>query len=93
MKKFLLSAAGVGAMALAFGLSASPALALNVSDYCTANGDFGMTHGQCVGGIQKSVPQFCKDYLAADPAGFEALFGSTSLGACVSEIRHEIKDL
>jgi hypothetical protein len=93
MKKYLIGAAAAATMAMAFSFSATPALALNVSDYCKENGDFGMTHGQCVGGIQKSVPQFCKEFLASDPVNFEATFGSTSVGACVSEIRHEIKDL
>jgi hypothetical protein len=93
MKKFLLGAAGAGAMALAFGLSTMPAHAISVSEFCKANGDLGMTHGECVGGINKSIPQFCKDFLASDPVGFEATFGSTSVGACVSQIRHQIKDL
>ena len=93
MKKFLIGAAGAGAMAIAFGLSATPALALNVSDYCKANGDFGLSHGACVGGINKSIPQFCKDFLAADPVAFEALYGDTNVGSCVSTIRHEIKAL
>ena len=93
MKKLLITAASAAALSLPLLIGATtPALALNVSDYCKANNDFGMSHGECVGQlINGNIPKFCRAFLDADPVAFEAQFGSTSLGACVSTIRHEIK--
>jgi hypothetical protein len=94
MKKYLIGAAGLGALALSFGLSATPALALNISDYCKANGDFGVSHGECVGQlINGQIPKLCRDFLEADPVAFEAAYGKANVGACVSAVRKALKDL
>lgn len=88
MKKLL---ASVSAMSLAtLGMtvvSIAPASAGSVSDFCTAFGDFGGTHGACVGGIQKSVPEFCKALNDAFPGVF-----FKNNGECVSLIKQFINN-
>ncbi len=96
MKKFLAAAAivALASTGMTIGI-VTPAAAISVSDFCKANGDLGLpSHGACVGGINKSVVQACKDARAAlPPAVYEAAFGGTGLGACVSTIRHLIQDI
>jgi hypothetical protein len=94
MKKLIATLAAVSMTVLGTSVTiVTPAHAISVSDYCTANGDLGLpSHGACVGGLNKSVPATCKQLQDLLPAAlYEALFGGTSVGACVSTVRHAIK--
>jgi hypothetical protein len=85
--------AGVGALAvsaLAFIPLAGAGAAPGASDFCTANGDFGGNHGQCVSIVQSFVNNGNND-----PAGYCRLLDLTgslppgvSRGQCVSFFRH-----
>ena len=96
MKKLLIGSAGAAALALALSLSATtPASAASASELCKSVSDLGLpSHGACVSLINKGlVVDGCKNFLATDPVGYEAVFGDTQLGSCVSTLRHLIKDL
>ena len=96
MKKFLLTASATAALDLTAALSATaPAAAASANSLCTDNADFGFaTHGACVSFINKGlIVDACKNLLEVDPVTYEALFGSTTLGSCVSQTRHLLKSL
>lgn len=74
---------GSAVAALSLGLMPEVANAdEGVSQYCTANDDFGFTHGACVAANQTrnfvpGVADLCRD------EAVRALYGATSHGECV----------
>jgi hypothetical protein len=77
-------------LAFALSFTAAPAAAApNASQFCTANGDFGVTHGECTsffaGGNSLAVTN-CKFIRDNFPAIFDANW--KNLGDCVSFMRH-----
>lgn len=96
MKKFLLSASATASLVLAAALStAMPASAMSANEFCEANANFGFaTNGQCLHFVNKDlIVDACKNFLQVDPVFYEAIYGSTRLGACVSQTRHLLKSL
>lgn len=96
MKKFLLAASATAALALTAAIpAATPAYAMSANEYCEANLNFGFaTNGECLRHVNKElIVDVCKNLLAVDPAFYEFVFGSTRLGACVSQTRHALKSL
>jgi hypothetical protein len=75
-------------LAIGFAGPASASNPDNLSQFCTANGDLGLSsHGQCVSTLQTSnnlTPAgACKYMQTLDPPGYyEQYFGNT--GSCVS---------
>jgi hypothetical protein len=96
MKKFLLAASATAALALTAAIpAATPASAASANSLCNDFADFGFpTHGECVSFINKdAIVDVCKNFLAVDPVSYEAFYGSTRLGTCVSQTRHLLKSL
>lgn len=96
MKKFLLTASAVAALALSAGLTAAtPAAAASAKSLCEDNANFGFaTQTECIRFINKeAIVNACKNFLEVDPVTYEALFGGTNLGACISQTRHLLKSL
>ena len=93
MKKILIGTAAALALTLSFG-SAGAAPGFNASQYCTDNGDFGLSHGRCTELVTKIVDkstsndavEACKEFQAFDPDGFTA-FGFKNRGDCISWLR------
>jgi hypothetical protein len=96
MKNFLLSASATASLVLAaaFG-AATPASAMSANEFCEANANFGFaTNGECLHFVNKDlIVDACKNLLAVDPVLYESFYGSTRLGACVSQTRHLLKSL
>jgi len=92
MKKLLIGA--VSAVALSFAFT-GPASALpGVSEFCTANGDFGVSHGRCVSIVQNIFNNgnaeevgICKLLKEVFPDAFDG-DPWKNLGDCVSDLRH-----
>ncbi|MBI1210837.1 MAG: hypothetical protein GC190_05195 [Alphaproteobacteria bacterium] len=92
MKKILLAAATAAVLALGFG--AAPASAApNWSEFCKANGDLGVSHGECTSAFNgyfnkgqgnNDAAAVCKAYKASNPAGFDAAFGN--VGKCIKAV-------
>ncbi|MBI1210836.1 MAG: hypothetical protein GC190_05190 [Alphaproteobacteria bacterium] len=92
MKKILFATATAAVLALGFG--AAPASAApNWSQFCTANGDLGVSHGECTsilngyynkGQGNNDAAAFCKSIKVTDPAFFDSAFGN--VGHCVKAI-------
>lgn len=68
MIRKLLTGLGVTAATatLALVTAGAASAAPNVSQFCTANGDFGVTHGGCVaaftnGNLTPAIADFCRD--------------------------------
>lgn len=96
MKKFLLAASATVALALTAAIpAATPAAAASANSLCNDFADFGFpTHGECVSWINKDqIVDACKNFLAVDPISYEFFYGSTRVGACVSQTRHFLKSL
>jgi hypothetical protein len=96
MKNFLLSASATASLVLAAALgAATPASAMSANEYCEANLNFGFaTNGECLRFVNKElIVDACKNFLEVDPVNYEFFFGSTRLGACVSQTRHVLKSL
>jgi len=91
MKKLLIGAVSAVALTLAFS---GPAAAVpGASQYCTANGDFGLSHGDCVSLIENLYNKgnaeevgVCKLFKEFYPGIFDYYF--KNLGDCVSSLRH-----
>jgi hypothetical protein len=73
-------------LAIGFAGPASASNPDNISQYCSASGDLGVSHGQCVSTLNTSnngTPSgACKYMQAFEPAYYEQYFGNT--GSCVS---------
>ena len=91
MKKLLIGAVSAVALSLAFTgpASATP----GASQFCTANGDFGVSHGECTSILENlfndgnATPVgVCKFIKVAFPGFFDATW--KNLGDCVSDFRH-----
>jgi hypothetical protein len=91
MKKVLIAAAAVTALALGAGagpVSAAPGF--NPSKYCNSIGNAGLSHGECTSLVARIVNKsgsddaaaFCKEFQLFDPTTFDATF--KNLGDCVS---------
>jgi hypothetical protein len=89
MKKLLIAGAAAAAL---FSFGAAPASAApNFSQLCTANGDLGVSHGECTsilngyynkGQGSNDAAALCRDFRAEDPDFFGAAWGN--LGKCVA---------
>ena len=91
MKKLLILAAATTALALSAGVGpVSAAPGFNASQYCTDNGDFGFSHGDCTSIIAREANKsgsddpaaFCKAFKLVDPTDFDAFY--KNIGDCVS---------
>jgi len=93
MKKFLLTASAVAVLALSAALT--PASAASANSLCEANANFGFaTKAECIRYINKeAIVDACKNFLEVDPVTYEAIYGNTNVGACVSQTRHLLKSL
>jgi hypothetical protein len=73
-------------LAIGFAGPASAGNPDNLSQFCTAMGDFGVSHGQCVSTLQTSnngTPAgACKYMQTFEPGDYDQYFGNT--GTCVS---------
>jgi hypothetical protein len=73
-------------LAIGFAGPASASNPDNLSQYCSAVGDLGVSHGQCVSTLQTSnngTPAgACKYMQTFEPGYYEQYFGNT--GSCVS---------
>ena len=75
---------------------ADPPEKQNVSQYCTASGNFGFTHGMCVSVLTRcnnkseeppdNGLRMCKIIKANNPRGFAEIFGN--MGQCVSFLNY-----
>jgi hypothetical protein len=91
MKKILIGAAAALALSMSFGTAyAIP----GASQYCTDNGDFGLSHGRCTELVTKifdkstsnDAVEACKEFEAFYPDDFTA-FGFKNRGDCISWLR------
>ena len=88
MKRLSIMSASAVVLALAL-LAAQPQVAQadpGVSAFCTANGDFGVTHGGCVSFFQNGNPTAFIADLCRNPAQ-QAAFGAKNHGQCVKAFK------
>ena len=92
MKKLLIAAAAVGALA-SFGVTSASA-GTNWSQVCTANGNYSVSHGECVSILTRydnnpngsdDVAAYCKAFQVVDPTNFDAFFKNR--GDCIKQLK------
>jgi hypothetical protein len=97
MRKVIASALGAATLAVApltLTLTATPAFGdPNISQLCSQNADFELSHGACVSILQSNgqssaiFPALCKQIQQQHPEAFNATF--ENLGDCVSLLTNQ----
>jgi hypothetical protein len=95
MLKTIASTLGAAALVMApLNLTATPAFAdSDISQLCSQNADFGLSHGACVSLVESNghssavFVSVCKEIQQQYPAAFNALFKNR--GECVSTLNHQ----
>lgn len=87
IRKLLAAAGAIAAVVfLTLMAMAGTAAAADVSQFCTANGDFGVSHGGCVaaftnGNLTPAIADFCRD------PQVQAAVDAKNHGACVNTLK------